>query len=472
MRNIHQCLLLVLILSCWTSYALAVSLNDTGKINETVVSRVLDVESESDIVDAIKTAEHAHLPISIMAVHHSQGGQTLAQGGVVLNMLPFDQVLAFDPAKKQITIESGMTWDALQHYINPYNLSVKVMQDSYIFSVGGSLSADAHGEDFRAGPIDQSVIAFHLILANGRKVLVTPVIHPELWKAVLGGYGSLGVISDVTLQLTDNDLLQGHYEETDINHVVSLFEARILPDPDVIFFYGRLDIAPGKNFLRQMYVITSSDTHQLPEPSALNDPEAMDFVIRPIFNWSRHSNWGKWFRWSLEKQIIKEKYGRGEATRNEIMRKAILFAVNHQQKNHADWLQEYFIPMDQLPNFVGRLRDIATANKINLLNATVRYIPEDDNILLSYAKTDCFSVVLYFDQDLSAPEIQKSQSWTKQLIDAALAEGGSYYLTYQDFATRQQFEQAYAHYEEFRRVKHEYDPGNRFTNKFYQAYLK
>lgn len=436
------------------------------------VSRVVHVTSESEIVQAVLEANREHLPISIMAVQHSQGGQTLAHNGITLDMLPYDQVIAFDPKQKQITVESGMTWDALQHYINPDNLAVRVMQDSYIFSIGGSLSADVHGEDFRAGAIDNTVIAFHLILANGKKVLVTPTVNPKLWQAVIGGYGVLGVISDVTFQLTDNDLLQGHYYETDIDHFVPYFQKSILPDQDTIFFYGRLDIAPGQHFLREMYIITSSDTHELPEePTALNNPERMDFIITPLFNWSRHSSFGKSIRWSLEKQVIKDKYGRYALPRNDIMRKAIHFATDYQQEGHADWLQEYFIPVDQLPQFINVLRDVAEKNDINLLNANIRYIPKDTRILLPYAKTDCFSVVLYFDQDLSPDAVRQAQAWTQELINAALARGGSYYLTYQDFATQQQFETAYPGYEKFDQIKHEYDPTGIFTNKFYQKYF-
>jgi decaprenylphospho-beta-D-ribofuranose 2-oxidase len=48
---------------------------------------------------------------------------------------------------------------------------------------------------------------------------------------------------------------------------------------------------------------------------------------------------------------------------------------------------------------------------------------------------------------------------------------GRYYLTYQDFATREQFEAAYPNYKGFLKIKQQYDPESRFTNKFYQAYL-
>lgn len=65
----------------------------------------------------------------------------------------------------------GLPGGDLQNVINPYNLAIRTMRDSSIFSVGGSISVNAHGEDFRAGSLNNSVVGFHLILANGKKYL-------------------------------------------------------------------------------------------------------------------------------------------------------------------------------------------------------------------------------------------------------------------------------------------------------------
>ena len=466
--------LIALICSCHHSaFAVTFSLSDTSALNRTEVSQIVYVTNEGTIQEALKAnqAQHTPLPISIMSKQHSQGGQTFSQNAIVLDMLGFTGVLSFDAQKKQITVQPGITWDALQQYINPYHLAVQVMQDSYIFSVGGTLSADAHGEDFRTGSIDHTVVAFHLILANGEKVLVTPTLHPDLWKTVLGGYGTLGVISDVTLQLTDNDLLQGHYYSTDIDHFVHYFKQTILPNPDINFFYARLSIAPGNQFLRDIYIITSNDTHKLATDAPLNNPESMDFIIEPIFDWSRNSALGKVIRWDFERKLINNQYADDPLPRNIIMRKPILFATDYHKRGYADWLQEYFIPLDQLPTFVDTLRAVAEKNNINLLNATIRYVPKDNNILLSYAKTDCFSVVLYFEQSLSTTEVEKTRNWTQQLIQAALKTGGNYYLTYQNFATQEQFEEAYPSYKAFEKIKNHYDPQGVFTNQFYQHYF-
>lgn len=467
---------LVAILLVGTAYipqSYALSLDDKGQINSTSVSKIENIESENDIFRAIKTAKAKHLPISIMAVQHSQGGQTLASNAIVLNMLTFNNVINLDVKKKQITVQSGIIWSDLQKYINKYNLAVKSMQSPNIFSVGGSLSVNAHGDDFRSGAVGNSIVSFHIMLADGKIISVSPNSHSDLWKAVRGGYGVLGVVTDVTLQLTDNVWLMSHYNETTVNDLPAYFTQNVLKNKSDVFFYAHVNITPGSNFLRDMYVITYTDLNNIPTKLIpLDNPDKWNVILKPGFNISRHGSFGRSIRWKVEKGIFKKIYGDHQVSRNNAMEKPLRFASDYHSSANADWLQEYFIPVARIPEFMNSLRSIANDNNINLLNVTIRYVKAENDILLSYSKADCFSVVLYFNQNLSNKSIESAKKWTRELIDAAISLNGSYYLTYQDFATQEQFEKSYPHYREFITVKNRYDHDHLFDNKFYHQYFK
>lgn len=94
----------------------------------------------------LQEANSKHIPITIMGKQHSQGGQSLSPNAIALDMLPFNKVLGIDRKKKQVTVQSGIIWSDLQKYINQYNLAVKSMQSPNIFTVGGSMSVNAHGD--------------------------------------------------------------------------------------------------------------------------------------------------------------------------------------------------------------------------------------------------------------------------------------------------------------------------------------
>jgi len=461
---------LILLLACSISHAL--TLNDNGGISATPISFVVNVQSEEDILRAIQQARKLHIPIAIMGKQHSQGGHTLIHKAMELNMLPFNKILDINTQKKQVTVQSGIVWGDLQKAINPYNLAIKSMQSPNIFTVGGSMSVNAHGDDFRSGSVGNSIVDFHILLADGQRVHVTPTTQPDLWASVIGGYGLLGIVTDVTLQLTDNNWLLSEYHETELSNFPSYFVEKILKQKDVALFYAHLNITAGPRFLRDMYVITYKDTHLLPEKVvALGNPDKWNKVLTPIFNLSRQSKLGKKSRWNTEKLIFSKIYNNHLVTRNNAMEKPVRFASDHLKAGHADWLQEYFIPLDKLPQFIQTLRQVILDNNINILNVTIRSVPKETNLLLSYSTQRTFAVVLYFEQKLSTEELKRVKLWTPILINSALSLNGNYYLPYQPYASKNQFQKAYPSYTTFLKLKRQFDSDALFNNKFYMNYL-
>ncbi len=56
------------------------------------------------------------------------------------------------------------------------------------------------------------------------------------------------------------------------------------------------------------------------------------------------------------------------------------------------------------------------------------------------------------------------------MIDLALEQGGSYFLTYHRWATRDQVEACYPQMPEFLRQKLNWDPDERFQSDWYRHY--
>jgi len=97
------------------------------------------------------------------------GGQTATEGALFINMRQFDRILSFAPAEKTITVQAGIRWRQIQEHIDPANLSVKIMQSYANFTVGGSLSVNAHGRYVGLGPIILSVRSLKVVLADGTR---------------------------------------------------------------------------------------------------------------------------------------------------------------------------------------------------------------------------------------------------------------------------------------------------------------
>jgi FAD/FMN-containing dehydrogenase len=138
--------------------------NDITELNPVPMASVVTPHSIEEIVAAIQGSSG---PISIGGGRFSMGGQTAIDNGLQLDMREFDDVVAFDASQQQITVQSGISWRELQEYVDPHDLSVKIMQTYANFSVGGSLSVNVHGRYIGHGPIISSVRAIQLVLADG-----------------------------------------------------------------------------------------------------------------------------------------------------------------------------------------------------------------------------------------------------------------------------------------------------------------
>jgi hypothetical protein len=87
-------------------------------------------------------------------------------------------------------------------------------------------------------------------------------------------------------------------------------------------------------------------------------------------------------------------------------------------------------------------------------------------------RTGVFVFVIYYNQGTSVEAQSRVGEWTRELIDAALASGGSYCLPYRLHAREKQFLHAYPRLQEFFRLKRRLDPNNRFQNQLWNKYYR
>jgi FAD/FMN-containing dehydrogenase len=157
-------------------------------------------------------------------------------------------------------------------------------------------------------------------------------------------------------------------------------------------------------------------------------------------------------------------------SRNEEMYDDMAYLQN--RLADTDILQEYFIPCDRMPEFVDGLREVVLRDQANLLNVTIRTVHKDTVTALPYAKENMFAFVLYFNVKFNDRDREILQKTTGDLIDVAQRAGGTYYLPYQLFYSREQLQKCYPEIDAFFAAKKKYDRSGLFSNKFYEKYAR
>lgn len=441
-------------------------MNDVGRLTPTYVHSVVESEEVEGIQDALAMAREQGLKVSIAGKRHSMGGHAFYEDALMLDMTSFDDVIAVDPAARTITVQSGATWSDVIEAANPHHLSVGVMQAYNGFTVGGSLSVNVHESDPNFGPLVETVESFRLLLANGTILDVSRTENPELFGLVIGGYGLFGVILDVTLRLTDDVVLEKDERVLTYDQYYDHFRAR-RNETEVGQIFARLSIARDETLLRELVVTTYSVT-DIPIEGYDDLAPSKVALKKFVFGLSRWFDWGKEFRWYLQKEQS-DLVDAPTISRNNLMNGDVAF-LDFRSSSSTDILQEYFVPVEALPAFVDDLRAIVETNDLNLLSATIRYIPVNTEAMMSYSARESFGVVLYFNVGTSARKQDAVEAWTRDLVDAAIGKDGTFYLPYMTYATKEQLRAAYPNADAFFAKKLAYDPEQRFMSRFYETY--
>jgi FAD/FMN-containing dehydrogenase len=444
-------------------------ITDYSRLHPVKVERVVKGKEAEQLIRLLNEAKHKHLTVSIAGQRHSQGGHTYYKDGIVIDMTSYHKILSFDPVAGTIRAQAGATWRDIQDYINPYGLSIKTMQSQNVFTIGGTVSINAHGRDIRNGSLIKSVESFRLLTADGQIKQVSRTENSDLFPLALGGYGLFGIILDVTLSLTKDEIYRTTTESMDVGEYSNYFLNKIQTHPEIHLHLARISVAPD-SFLTEMYATnyTVDDSIPLKLHNTLRTHETGVIPSKLLFNMNRTFDWGKNVFWSLQKLYFSKQQGT-VISRNNAMRSESGF-MDYNEAGKNDLLQEYFIPVEEFAGFVKDMKSVLQGTDLNMLNITVRYVNQDQEAMLSYAKEDMFALVCLFNTSLSDKAQSRMKQGIQQILDKVMLHRGSYYLPYAAYPSLVQFQTAYPHYAEFFDKKNGYDPDHLFMNYFYEQY--
>jgi decaprenylphospho-beta-D-ribofuranose 2-oxidase len=140
------------------------------------------------------------MTVCVRGAGRGYGDLALNDGQVLLDMSDMNRILEFDREKGRITVEAGTRLIDIYRVVHQHLLMLPASPTESHSSVAGAICANVNGKDaWRQGSFAHQVVRLKLLLASGQTLEIDR--SNELFKAVVGGIGMLGVIVDATLQL-------------------------------------------------------------------------------------------------------------------------------------------------------------------------------------------------------------------------------------------------------------------------------
>lgn len=158
-----------------------------------LVAQCLDAD---EVAGVLRVAARCHLPVSVRSGGHDWAGRALRDGGVVLDVTGL-RAVRVDPDTATVTIGGGVTAAGLLAAARPYDLVVPTGTVGAVGMAGLTLAGGYGPLCGRFGLSLDSLLGAEVVLADGRRVTADPRHDAELYWALRGGGGNVGVVTEL-----------------------------------------------------------------------------------------------------------------------------------------------------------------------------------------------------------------------------------------------------------------------------------
>ncbi len=451
-----------------------------SQLNRTRIARYFAPNTVQDIRSIVRDAKANQTVVSVCGHKHSMGGQQFASDAFLLEMTAMNRVLNFDKTRGVIEVEAGIEWPQLLEYLRKAQEGEAkqwgIMQKQTgadRLSIGGALASNVHGRGLKFKPIIDQVESFTLLNHAGELLTCSRQENTDLFRLVIGGYGLFGIVTSVRLRLWERKKVKRVVEIRNTHEIPQLFNQRITDG----YLYGDFQFATDSR--RESFLGRGVFSCYLPvDPATPITENPTRFHPK---DWERLT----YYTHKYKKRAFDVYTKRYLATSGQIYWSDSQLSAAYVDNYHealdrklgapvkaTEMITEIYVPREKLVEFMEDAKQVLREQQANVIYGTVRLIEKDRESFLAWARESWACVIFNLHVTHTAEGIEQAARSFRSLIDLAVKQGGSYYLTYHRWARRQQIEACYPQFKEFLQMKLKYDPAEVFQSDWYRHYKK
>jgi decaprenylphospho-beta-D-ribofuranose 2-oxidase len=251
------------------------------------VWRPTDIEQIKDVFDQARQAETT---VSLRGAGNSYNDATLNRNAIVMDLSRMNRILDWNIETGTMRVETGATISDVWRHSLPDGWWPAIVPGTMTPTIGGCMAMNIHGKNsWNLGSFGEHILSVDVLTPKGELLTLTPQSDPELYRAITGNLGMLGVIVRATIQLkqvTSGTLLSKQQVAHNLREMFDIYDEEC---PRADYIVGWIDgFARGKSAGRGL--VQRADFDNRSDRASLQ-PSAQDLPSRVAGIYPRTSIW-------------------------------------------------------------------------------------------------------------------------------------------------------------------------------------
>lgn len=160
--------------------------------------------SEAELRNILIKAEENNKTVKVIGSGHSCSLIGAVNNGILIDLKSYNKIIQYDTNNKLLTVQAGISLLDISNFALENNVALPNLGTIVDQTVSGAISTGTHGSGINYGALDQVVIAFSVLKADGGLKIFDKRTHPNEFHTAIVGLGAIGIITTVTIQLVNN----------------------------------------------------------------------------------------------------------------------------------------------------------------------------------------------------------------------------------------------------------------------------
>ena len=196
---------------------------------------IVQAQNENDVQQIIKDAASKNLNVRVAGSGHSFT-PVVETEGIVIEPVGLTGIHSVDSEKARVTLGAGTTIKEIGEPLWEKGFGLRNQGDIEAQRIAGAIATGTHGSGTQFGSFSAAMVGCRLATASG-EVINIDESTPDLLAAAQVSVGTLGVMTEVTMQVKPRYRLQEDIRHETFEEVMSNYQQRVAGNRNFNFFW-------------------------------------------------------------------------------------------------------------------------------------------------------------------------------------------------------------------------------------------